>query len=63
MLGTRPDIAAVIALSKHTSKPSKEHLDRAFYICHYLLGTRYYSLVFDGSTKAEQAVGQSSTVA
>ena len=53
MLGTCPNIAyAVIALSKHATKPSKEHLDRAFYICHYLLGTHYYSLVFDGSTKA-----------
>ena len=53
MLGTHPDIAyAVIALSKHATKPSKEHLDHTFYICHYLLGTHYYSLVFDGSTKA-----------
>ena len=53
MLGTCPDIAyAVIALSKHAAKPSKEHLNRVFCICHYLLGTRYYSLVFDGSTKA-----------
>ena len=53
MLGTRSDIAyAVIALLKHAAKPSKEHLDCAFYICCYLLGTQYYSLVFDGSTKA-----------
>ena len=53
MLGTRPDIAyAVIALSKHAAKPSKEHLDHTFYICCYLLGTRYYSLVFDGASKA-----------
>ena len=53
MLGTRPDIAyAVIALSKHATKPSKEHLNHALYICCYLLGTCYYSLVFDGSTKA-----------
>ena len=52
MLGTCSDIAyAVIALSKHTTKPSKEHLDCVFYICHYLLRTCYYSLVFDGSTK------------
>ena len=53
MLGTHPNIAyAVIALSKHAAKPSKEHLDREFYICRYLLGTQYYSLVFNGSTKA-----------
>jgi len=53
MLGTHFNIAyAVIALSKHTAKPSKEYLDHAFYICQYLLGTCYYSLVFDGSTKA-----------
>ena len=53
MLGTCPNIAyAVIALSKHAAKPSKEHLDCIFYICHYLLGTHYYSLVFDGSSKA-----------
>ena len=53
MLRTRPDIAyTVIALSKHAAKLSKEHLDHTFYICHYLLVTHYYSLVFDGSTKA-----------
>ena len=53
MLGTHPDIAyPVIALSKYAAKPSKDHLDHAFYICHYLLGTCYYSLVFDGSSKA-----------
>ena len=39
-------------LSKHAAKPLKEHLNHAFYIWHYLLGTCYYSLVFDGSTKA-----------
>ena len=53
MLGTYSNIAyPMIALSKHTTKPLKEHLDCTFYICCYLLGTRYYSLVFDGSTKA-----------
>ena len=45
-------IYVVIALSKHTAKPLKEHLDCIFYICHYLLRTHYYSLVLDGSTKA-----------
>ena len=53
MLGTCPDIAyTVIALLKHATKPSKGHLDHTFYICCYLLWTCYYSLVFDGSTKA-----------
>ena len=53
MLGTRPDVAyAVITLLKHAAKPSKDHLDCAFYICCYLLRTHYYSLIFDGSTKA-----------
>ena len=53
MFRTHPDIAyTVITLSKHAANPSKEHLDHTFYICRYLLGTQYYSLVFDGSTKA-----------
>ena len=53
MLGTHSDIAyTVIILSEHAAKLSKEHLDCIFYICHCLLGTCYYSLVFDGSTKA-----------
>ena len=54
MLGTCPNIVyIVIALSKHATKPSKEHLDRAFYICHYLLRTHYFSPVFDGFPKAD----------
>ena len=37
MLRTYPNIAyAMVALLKHTTKPLKEHLDCAFYICHYL---------------------------
>ena len=52
-LGTRPDVAyAVAALSQHAANPSKEHLDKALYICRYLLGTRHYSLVFDGASQA-----------
>ena len=51
MLGTHPNIVyAMIALSKHVAKLSKEHVNHTFYICHYLLGTQYYSLVFHGPT-------------
>ena len=53
MLGTRPYIAyAVAALSQHAANPSKKHLDKALYICQYLLGTHHYSLVFDGASQA-----------
>jgi hypothetical protein len=49
MLGTRPDIAfAVTKLSQHATNPSEDHLSRALYICHYLLGTSDYALVYDG---------------
>jgi hypothetical protein len=49
MLGTRPDIAfAVTKLSQHAANPSEDHLSRALYICHYLLGTSDYALVYDG---------------
>ena len=53
MLDTWPDITyAVTALSQHTAKPSQEHLDKALYICWYLLGIYFYSLVFDGASWA-----------
>ena len=49
MLGTRPDIAyAVTRLSQFAVNPSREHLDKALYICHYLAGTSNYALVYDG---------------
>jgi Reverse transcriptase (RNA-dependent DNA polymerase) len=49
MLGTCPDIAfAVTKLSQHAVNPSEDHLSRALYICHYLLGTLDYALVYDG---------------
>jgi len=49
MLGTRPDIAfAVTKLSQHAANPSEEHLNRALYICRYLIGTSDYALVYDG---------------
>ena len=53
MLGTWPDIAyAVTPLSRNAAKPSQEHLNKALYICQYLLGTCFYSLIFDGTSKA-----------
>ena len=53
ILDTWPDIAyAVIALSRHATKPSQEHLDKALYICQYLLRSHFYSLVFDGVSQA-----------
>ena len=49
MLGTRPDISfAVTLLSRHASNPTQEHLNKAYYICRYLCGTRQYSLVYNG---------------
>ena len=49
MLGTRPDIAyAVTKLSQFAVNPSREHLDKALYICRYLAGTSNYALVYDG---------------
>ena len=49
MIGTRPDIAfAVTALSRHSANPSQDHLNKALYICRYLVGTKDYSLKYDG---------------
>jgi hypothetical protein len=49
MLGTQPDIAfVVIKLSRFASNPTKKHLEKALYICCYLLGTPDYALVYDG---------------
>ena len=46
MIGTRPDIAyAVTKMSQFGAHPNQEHLDR---VCHYLLGTSKYALVYDG---------------
>jgi len=51
MLGTRPDIAfAVIKLLQFSANSSKEHYERAKYICRYLAGTKDYTMVFDGNT-------------
>ena len=51
MLGTHPDICyAVTKLVQFSINPSKEHMDKANYIIHYLLSTKDYSLVFDGAS-------------
>jgi hypothetical protein len=51
MLGTRPDIAyAVTKLAQFAANPSQEHLNRALYICRYLIGTADYALIYDGNS-------------
>ena len=50
MLGTHPDITyAVTKLAQFSANPSKEHMEKAKYICHYLNSTTNYALVYDGS--------------
>ena len=47
MLGTCSNIAfAVTKLSQYAANPSKDHLAKALYICHYLVGTSDYKLVY-----------------
>ena len=61
MLGTRPDLAfAVTKLAQFASNPSDEHLDRALYICRYLVGTKDYSLVYNGGSQAGFIAGTDS---
>ena len=51
MLGTRPDIAfAVTKLAQYAANPSQEHLDKALYICRYLVGTQQYRLSYNGES-------------
>ena len=51
MLDTHPDIAnAVTLMVQMSANPTQEHLDKALYICHYLIGTHDYLLVFDGNS-------------
>jgi len=53
MLGTRPDIAfAVTHLLHHAMNPSQDHLNKALYICRYLIGMSTYSLVYNGGSSA-----------
>ena len=61
MLGTRPDLAfAVTKLAQFASNPSEEHLNRALYICRYLVGTKDYSLVYNGASQAGLIAGTDS---
>ena len=51
MLGTRPDIAFTITkLAQFSANPSKDHLNKALYICRYLVGTPTYQLMYDGAS-------------
>ena len=51
MLGTHPDIAyAVTLMVRMSANSTQEHLDKALYICHYLISTHDYLLVFDGNS-------------
>src|ERR1700741_1368506 len=51
MIGTRPDIAfAVTRLAQYAANPSKDHMDKALYICRYLAGTADYELTYDGTS-------------
>src|ERR1700744_3282206 len=50
-LGTRADISyAVAKMSQFSVNPSQDHLNRAYYIIRYLLGTAEYSLIYDGGS-------------
>jgi hypothetical protein len=50
MLGTRPDIAfAITKLAQFAANPSKEHYKKAQYVCRYLVGTKDYTLVYNGA--------------
>ena len=50
ILGTCPDIAyAVIKLSQFSANLLKNHFKWAKYICRYLIGTKDYTMVFDGT--------------
>jgi hypothetical protein len=52
MLGTCPDIAqAVIKMSQFSSNPMEDHLQKALYIVHYLIGTKTLCIKYDGASK------------
>src|ERR1700688_110152 len=51
MLGTRPDISfAVTKLAQYAANPNEEHLNKALYICRYLVGTSNYCLTYNGDS-------------
>ena len=48
MLGTRPDIAyAVTCMAQCAANPSQDHMDKALWICRYLMATRDYEIVYN----------------
>jgi len=50
MLGTCLDIMfMVIKMSQFLANPSQDHLNKAMYIMHYLMGTQSYHVVYDGN--------------
>jgi hypothetical protein len=53
MLGTCPDIAfAVTKLAQFLANPSQDHVNKALHVCHYLISTRKYCLVYNGESGA-----------
>ena len=51
-LGTHLDIAyAVTALVHQSTNPSEDHLNKALYICHYLIRMQNYFLDYDGHSR------------
>jgi len=49
MLGMCLDINfTVIKMSQFLANPSQDHLEKAMYIMHYLVGTQGYHMVYDG---------------
>ena len=50
MLGTQPDICyTVTTMARFSANPTEDHLEKALYICRYLVGTQEYTLFLDGS--------------
>ena len=45
-------LGSVMHLLRHATNPSQDHLNKALYICHYLIGTSTYSLVYNGGSGA-----------
>jgi hypothetical protein len=53
MIGTRPDICyAVTKMAQFSSNPSQDHMDRVKHIGRYLVGTKDYTLTYNGAGRA-----------
>ena len=47
MIGTHPDIAFTVThLSQFSTNPTKDHYKAAQHVCHFLVGTHDYKLVY-----------------